>query len=69
MAREDDLGVDDDGLDDLVDLRLAEHGVLAVGDGHQGGPEADGDVGGVHHVLVAVLGQTRGEGGGAVWAQ
>jgi hypothetical protein len=50
-------------------VRLAAHGVLVVGDGHQGGPEAGGDVVGVHHVLVAVLGQTRGEGGGAVWAQ
>ena len=62
---EDGLVVDEDGLDDLVDVRLAAHGVLVVGDGHQGGPEAGGDVVGVHHVLVAVLGQAVGGGGEA----
>ena len=61
-AGEDELIVDDDGLDDLVDLGLARHGVLAVGDGHEGGAEADGQVVGVHHVLVTVPGQAGGGG-------
>lgn len=60
---EDGLVVDDDGLDDLVDVRLARHLVLDVGRGHEGGAEADGQVIGVHHVLIAVLGQAGGGGG------
>lgn len=59
---EDGLVVDDDVLDNLVDMRLARHLVLAVGRGHQRGPEADGQVIGVHHVLVTVLGQAAGSG-------
>lgn len=47
--------MDDDGFDDFVDVCLAGHGVLPVGDVHEGGPKADGQVVGVHHVLVAVL--------------
>lgn len=58
---EDGLVVDDDGLDDLVDMRLARHLVLEVRCGHEGGPVADGQIIRVHHVLIAVLGQT-GEG-------
>lgn len=60
---EDGFVVDDDGLDDLVDVCLAQHLVLDVGCGHEGGPEADGQVIGVHHVLIAVLGQAGGGGG------
>ena len=54
---EDGLVVDDDGLDDLVDVGLTGHLVQAVRRGHQCGAEADGQVVGVHHVLVTVLGQ------------
>lgn len=60
---EDGLVVDDDGLDDLVDVGLAGDLVQKVGRGHEGGPEADGQVVRVHHVLVAVLGQAAREGG------
>lgn len=64
-VREDCLVVDDDGLDDLVDVRLAGDLVLGVGRGHQRGAEAYGQVVRVHHVLVTVLGQTGdGEGEG-----
>lgn len=52
--------VDDDGLDDLVDVRLAGDLVLAVGRGHERRAEAYGQVVRVHHVLVAVLGQAEG---------
>lgn len=47
--------VDDDGLDDLVHVGLTGHGVLVIWDGHQCGAKANGQVVGVHHVLVAVL--------------
>lgn len=47
--------MDDDGFDDFVDVCLAGHRVLPIGDVHEGGPKADGQVVGVHHVLVAVL--------------
>lgn len=50
--------VDDDGLDDLVDVGLAGDLVLAVWRGHERRAEADRQVVRVHHVLVAVLGQT-----------
>lgn len=62
MTWEDDLTVDDDGLDDFVHVGLTGHRVLAVRDGHQSGAEADGQVVGIHHILIAVLGQT-GSGG------
>ena len=55
---EDLLLVNDDGLDDLVDGGLVGHLVAVGRDGQQGGAEADGQVVGVHHVLVAVLRQT-----------
>ncbi len=58
--RKDGLMVDDDGLDDLVDMGLAGHLVLAVWCGHESGAEAYGEVVRVHHVLVAVLGQAGG---------
>lgn len=56
---EDDLMVNDNGLNDLIDMRLTGHRVLVVWYGHQGGAKADSQVVGVHHVLVTVLGQTR----------
>lgn len=61
VTGEDDLIVDDDSFDDLVDMRLTQHGVLAVWDGHQRGAEADRQIVRVHHVLIAVLGQTEGQ--------
>lgn len=64
MAGEDDLVVDDDGLDDLIDVRLDGYRVLSVGDGHQGGAKADGQVIGIHHVLITVLGQAGWKGRG-----
>ena len=49
--------MNDDGLDDLVDRGLVGHLVTVGRDGQQGGAEADGQVVGVHHVLIAVLRQ------------
>lgn len=57
---EDSLMVDDDGLDDLVDMRLAGDLVLAVGCGHECGAETYGQVVRVHHIFIAVLGQAKG---------
>lgn len=58
---EDGLVVDDDGFDDLVDMRLAGHLVQQIRSGHQRRPKADGQVPGVHHVLIAVLRETAGQ--------
>lgn len=58
---EDGLVVDDDGFDDLVDVRLAGDLVQQIRSGHQRRPKADGQVPGIHHVLVAVLRETAGE--------
>lgn len=57
VAGEDALVVDDDGFDDLIDVGLAGHRILPIRNVHQRGPEADGQVVGIHHVLIAVLGQ------------
>lgn len=54
--------VDDDGFNELVDVGLAGDLVVALWDGHQGGAEADGQVVGVHHVVLAVLGQAGRKG-------
>lgn len=62
MAREDDLTVDDDSLNDFVHVGLTSHRVLAIRDGHQSGAEADGQVVGIHHILITVLRQTGGGG-------
>lgn len=53
--------MDDDSLDDLVNMCLARDRILAVWDGHQGGTEADRQIVWIHHVLIAVLGETEGE--------
>lgn len=57
--------MDDDGFNELVDMGLAGDLVMALGDRHQGGAEADGQVVGVHHVILAVLRQagTREQNG------
>lgn len=47
--------MDDDGFDDFIDVRLAGHRVLPIRNVHEGGPEADGQVVGIHHVLVTIL--------------
>ena len=52
---EDVLVLDDDGFDQLVHVGLAGHLVVALRHRHQRGPEADGEVVGVHHVLLAEL--------------
>lgn len=52
--------VDDDGFDELVDVGLAGDLVVAFWDRHQRGAEADGQVVGVHHVVLAVLRQAGG---------
>lgn len=44
-----------DRFDDLVHVRLTCHLVERFGRGQEGGSEHDGQVPGVHHVLVAVL--------------
>lgn len=59
-VREDVVVVQNDRLDDLVDMRLTGHLVQRVGCGEQGGAKHDGQVPGIHHVLVAVLGKTAG---------
>lgn len=41
LTGEDDFVVDDDGLDDLVNMRLARYRILSVWDGHQGWTKAD----------------------------
>lgn len=53
---EDVLMLDDDGFDQLVHVGLAGHLVVALRHRHQRGPEADGEVVGVHHVLFTELG-------------
>lgn len=55
--------VDDDGFDELVDVGLAGDLVVAFWDRHQRGAEADGQVVGVHHVVLAVLRQAGGTEG------
>lgn len=55
VAGEDALMVNDDGFDDLIDMGLAGHRILPIRNVHQRGPEADGQVVGIHHILIAVL--------------
>lgn len=50
--------MDDDGLDDLIHVRLARYRILAVRDGHQGRTEADRQIVGIHHVFITILGET-----------
>lgn len=52
--------VDDDGFDDLIDMGLAGDLVLSFWSGHEGGAKADGQIIGVHHVFITVLGQAAG---------
>lgn len=47
--------LDDDGFDQLIHVGLAGHLVVALRHGHQRGSEADGEVVGVHHVLLTEL--------------
>lgn len=54
--------VDDDSFNELVDVGLARDLVMALWDRHQGGAETDGQVVGVHHVLLAVLRQAGRKG-------
>lgn len=60
LTGENDLIVDDDGLDDLINVRLARHRILAIRDGHQGRTEADRQIVGIHHVFITILGETGG---------
>ena len=57
VCREDVLVEDDKVLDELVDEVLVLDLVPFLRDWNERGPEADGQVVGVHHVLVAELGQ------------
>lgn len=52
--------VDDDSFNELIDVGLARDLVMAFWDRHQGGAETDGQVVGVHHILLTVLGQAGG---------
>lgn len=61
-GREDPYRLDDEGLHQLVDTALQSHRVLPSRDGQQRRPKAHGQVVGVHHVLVAVLGQAEDTG-------
>lgn len=61
---EDVVVVQDDRFHHLVDVRLTGHLVQCVGRGQEGGAEHNGQVAGVHHVLVAVLGEAAGWRGG-----
>lgn len=58
---EDVVVVQDDRLDDLVHVRLTGHLVERLRRGQEGGAEHDGQVPGVHHVLVAVLREAGNE--------
>lgn len=58
LGREDGLMVDDYGLNDLINVGLTSYGVMIFWYGHQCGAEANGQVVGVHHVLITVLRQT-----------
>lgn len=59
---EDVVVVQYDGFDDLVYMRLTSDLVERVRRGQEGGAEHDGQVPGVHHVLIAVLGKAAGKG-------
>ena len=59
VEREDLLVVDDDCLDDLVDISLVRDLVTVGWNRQKRWSEADGQVIGVHHVLIRVLRQTR----------
>lgn len=54
--------VDNDSFNELIDVRLARNLVVALRDRHQGGTETDGQVVGVHHVVLTVLRQAGAEG-------
>lgn len=57
--------VDDNCLNDLVNVGLAGHGVLVIWYWHQRRAKANGQIVGVHHVLVTVLRQTGGQAQGS----
>lgn len=61
LGWEDGLMVDDNCLNDLVNVGLAGHGVLVIWYWHQRRTKANGQIVGVHHVLVTVLRQTGGQ--------
>lgn len=52
--------VDDDSFNELIDVGLARDLVMAFWDRHQCGAETDGQVVGVHHIVLAVLRQAGG---------
>ena len=60
LAGEHALVLQDDALDQRVDLRLQRDHVLVLRPSQQAGAEAHGQVVGLHHVLVTVLGQAVG---------
>lgn len=53
--------IQDDRLDDLVYVSLTRHLVESLWRGQEGGAEHDGQVPGIHHVLVAVLREAGGQ--------
>lgn len=57
---EDGVRVDDDSFNELIDVGLARNLVMAFWDRHQRGAETDGQVVGVHHIVLAVLRQAGG---------
>lgn len=52
--------VDDDSFNELIDVGLARDLVMAFWDRHECGAKTDGQVVGVHHILLAVLRQAGG---------
>lgn len=56
--------VDNDCFNKFVDVGLARDLVVAFRDRHQGGSETDGQIIGVHHVLLTVVGQAVQKGKG-----
>ena len=62
LAGEHALVLQDDALHQRVELRLQRDPVLVLSASQQTGAEAHGQVVGLHHVLVAVLGQAAGRG-------
>lgn len=58
LARENDVMLEDHGLDKIIDLWLPSNSIISIHAPQQAGAEANGQVVGLHHVFVAVLRHT-----------
>lgn len=59
LGWEDGLMVNDNGLNDLINVSLAGHGVLVIWYWHQCRTETNSQVVGIHHVFITVLRKTE----------